>query len=68
MEELVHTWGQWAVLIGALLKAVTEKVNMSRDIKDLEKDLKREQDNSAEMQRDIHDIKESMAALKVART
>ena len=40
MEELVHTWGQWAVLIGVLLKAVTEKVNMSRDIKDLEKDLK----------------------------
>ena len=68
MEELVHTWGQWAVLIGVLLKAVTEKVNMYRDIKDLEKDLKREQDNSAEMQRDIHDIKESMAALKVART
>ena len=58
MEELLHTWGQWVLMAGLLLKliqvksvndkAVADKVNMRRDIQELRKDLTSEQDDAKE--------------------
>ena len=70
MEELVHTWGQWAIMAGLLLKliqvksvndkSVEAKVNMQRDIEELRKDLTSAQDDAKERKRYFYNQLEEM--------